>query len=343
MNSQEKSDITKRVQLEKLKRGEWISTEPFGYTRDYANFQERGNNPIFIEEDQAAIVRMCFELYDSGAFTQRSLIEEIQSKSPFQLSRGQIYNVLRNKFYCGIMEVYGVSYPHIYGNIIPQDLFNRVQSRLNDYVEKHKLRRKTKSAPVFRYRGIFSCSECNGSITGDQKKKRYIYYSCTNFKKRHKRKYFNEEGITISLKNKLKELHIYTEISDLMSRSELKVQHIALKNIFSKMSIDPIISEVRLTPHDIWLQDKSVAYEKLEHIIRIATEVPTFKEVVDQPTIFEPESLEGKIYHWCKTPKSFDYLAAESGAGIIELQIALMDLQLKDRLIETGPACYKSK
>lgn len=341
MNKQDKSELFKSVALEKLKRGEWISTEPFGYTRDYAHYIDRGNNPIFIDEEEGAAVRMLFELYDTGAYSQRALIDELKKRTPFSISRSQIYNILSNKFYCGIMEVNGVSYPHYYGNIIPQELFNSVQSRLSRACRNQNQRSKKHQ---MKYRSMFRCSQCECLFSGDIKKKLYIYYSCTLSKVKHPKKYITEEKITEQLQRKLKELRIYADISKLLNSSTLEVQHIILRNIFPEMHISSTSLEIIFTEiNTAWIDNKEEAYKKLERLIHRAIEVPHFEEVFEDPIVFEPDSLSAQLMKLCASEISLDELFMKTKVDVTELQTALFDLQMLDKIIETKPGSYKIK
>lgn len=105
-----------------------------------------------------------------------------------------IENIINDPFYCGIAasKTYG-NYPHKYPCLITKELFDRCQE-----IRASKNKRVQKFATRdFIFKGILSCENCGCSITPEIKTKKnglsYIYYSCTNAKRKCK-------SVSISLK-----------------------------------------------------------------------------------------------------------------------------------------------
>jgi len=100
--------------------------------------------------------------------------------------------VLRNPFYYGMMRIKNELYPHKYEPLISKELFDRVQQVRTGY---HKKPFKYASKP-FIFRGLIKCADCGCTITPEIKKGKYHYYSCTNYKRTHKRRiYLKEEEL----------------------------------------------------------------------------------------------------------------------------------------------------
>ena len=184
------SDNTKRALEQKRRNGEWTGRPKMGYR----TISENGKNHQGIDPMQSQYVKRMFELYSEGnqsVKTLRDLLykEGFRSREGKQVSTSQIHNMLRDKFYIGVMTVKGKEYPHIYPKIVPQSLFDKVQDILYG---RNKKPTKYASKP-FVFRGMITCEKCGGSISGELKKGKYIYYSCSNFKGICDRKGIREE------------------------------------------------------------------------------------------------------------------------------------------------------
>lgn len=187
------SDNIKRSKEQSARNGIWMGLAPTGYMHD---FDEQGNKTIRPNPDLAPFITKMFELYATGNYSFRKLRDELTSigartkgGKPFAIS--QINKILKKPFYCGIMESkYGVVNHH-YECLISPETFHRVQEIINGYQSKPH---KTKARP-FVLKGMITCAQCGCVVTPEIKKKRYIYYSCTNGKGECKRTYIREENL----------------------------------------------------------------------------------------------------------------------------------------------------
>lgn len=115
-------------------------------------------------------------------------------------------------------------YPHKYAPLITKQLFDKVQTVMAGY---HKKPFRYGCKP-FAFRGLIKCAECGCTITAEQKKGKYNYYTCTNYKKVHKDKiYLREEELLTPvykvLQNiKLTDKQINDLIADLRRTNESK-------------------------------------------------------------------------------------------------------------------------
>ena len=93
-----------------------------------------------------------------------------------------ILSMLRNPFYYGMMSIKGKLMPHIHGNIISKDLFDRVQEILNSKHKKAKQQQLSKHIYIFR--GLITCGCCGHTIFSDYsaKRNRYVYLRCCHCK-----------------------------------------------------------------------------------------------------------------------------------------------------------------
>ncbi len=129
--------------------GLWQGLAPIGYLNAK---DERKRATLILDPERAPIIKQIFEEYATGLHSGFSLLQlackmGLVSKKPnyhkesdnYQknnfINRNIILNILRNPFYYGMMCIKGKLMPHIHGNIISKDLFDRVQEVLDS---KHK-------------------------------------------------------------------------------------------------------------------------------------------------------------------------------------------------------------
>ena len=184
------SDNVKRAIEQKLRKGEWTGRPKIGYM----TISDNGKNKQVIDPSQSKYIKRMFELYAEGNQSVKTLgdllyKEGFRSREGKKVSTSQIHKMLSDKFYIGIMTVKDKDYPHIYPKIVPQSLFDKVQDVLYG---RNKKPTKYASKP-FVFRGMITCEKCGGSISGELKKGKYIYYSCSNFKGICDRKGIREE------------------------------------------------------------------------------------------------------------------------------------------------------
>lgn len=108
------------------------------------------------------------------------------------MNTSQLNRFLENPFYHGMMQVKGKLYPHKYPPLISESLFNQVQ-RIKHGANKSNSRHAGKKDILLR--GLMKCNCCGCQITGDIKKNKYVYYSCTNGKGICKKEWVREEEL----------------------------------------------------------------------------------------------------------------------------------------------------
>jgi len=187
------SDNIKRSKEQSARNAIWMGLAPTGYMH---TVDENGDKTIIPDPDMAPFVIKMFELYATGNYSLGKLKDELtvlgaraKNGRPFAVS--QINKILKKPFYCGRMETkYGVI-EHKYERLISSHTFQRVQEIIDGFQSKPH---KEKTKP-FILKGMITCAKCGCVVTPEIKKKRYIYYSCTNGKGGCKRVYVREEEL----------------------------------------------------------------------------------------------------------------------------------------------------
>lgn len=153
------------------------------------------NNPskfikkVVINEEQAQIVRMAFDLYDKG-MRKIQIAEELNKQGVFYKGRpfstSQLDRWLVNQKYTGEFTFGGRQCTNMYPPIIDKELFNRVQERLSK--NRHALGGMASAKVPYLLTGKLFCGYCFEKMVSDGGTNgsgvQVHYYTCKNKKKR---------------------------------------------------------------------------------------------------------------------------------------------------------------
>jgi site-specific DNA recombinase len=168
------SEEVKKGMRQKAAEGGWPTWAPLGYL----NVKDAsGRATIVPDPAKAHLVREIFEAAARGGYSLANLCtlaDRIQLRGRFgtKITKGVMAYIVRNPAYTGTFTWSGKTYHGKYEPLIGHDLFARAQHAL-DGGSKPKTR-----IHEFTYSGLLRCGVCGGSLTGDRKKGRYVYYFC---------------------------------------------------------------------------------------------------------------------------------------------------------------------
>jgi site-specific DNA recombinase len=174
---------------EKAEQGHWPSRAPYGYKNN------RETRLIETHPDQSLYVKSAFEHYASGAYSLKGVVNKLYEMgfrfrpSTAKPSLSNIHHILTNPIYSGRFTFRGHAYIGKHEPLVSASMFNEVQRNLKiagkcDY-EKRSI----------AFQGLIKCGHCGGTVTGDIKKKKYIYYRCGHHKQKCPDKYIREEAL----------------------------------------------------------------------------------------------------------------------------------------------------
>ena len=216
------SDNVKRAQEQMIRQGVWPSKAPLGYKNIRLNEKQ---TEIQIDPDHADLIRKAFEWYATGNYslsTLRKRLTEAGMVIDINLSQGIMDWILKNPFYYGDMLWNGKLYPHKYDPLVSKDVFDKVQEIKEGW---HKKPFKWASKP-FVFRGLIKCGYCGCMITGEMAKKKYRYYHCTNYFKKHAKsevEWIKEEDFIGQISTLLKKLqmpdYVLEELTQILKKS----------------------------------------------------------------------------------------------------------------------------
>lgn len=166
-----------------MKEGRHVNMAPKGYR----NVRDENNHPTIQPGRDAPLIKWAFEEVAREVHNVMDIWRMAKEKG-LKVSKSQIWNILRNPFYCGklfipaykdeeAMHVKGIHEP-----LISEDLFHEVQDILNGRKRNkrsllHGLREE------FPLRGNMLCKQCGRLLTASTAKGNgglYYYYHCTN-------------------------------------------------------------------------------------------------------------------------------------------------------------------
>ena len=195
------SENVKRGNRQKLRNGVWPSKAPYGYLN---NPKTRG---IDVDPELSKVVKKSFQLFAEGGksfveiskFLHKFCIKKLDGE-PVKVD--QVKNMLKNKFYLGIMNYGGEYYQGSHKTFISKKLFDEVQKQVE------KIERPRQKGHNFAFAGLATCGECGAAITAEQHIKKYkngtgqtfVYYRCTKKLKACTQKYISEPDTEIQLR-----------------------------------------------------------------------------------------------------------------------------------------------
>lgn len=171
------SEEVKKGQKEKLSQGQFPARAKIGYVTT----GEKGHKNHIIDPVMAPLVQKAFELYSTGNYSVKALVEimyteGLRGRTGKKIGKSRLYDILSESYYYGAIEWGGKLTPGKHDPLITKELFDSVQSLLN---RKFKVPQYKKHLPVFKAK--ISCEECGGIITWETQKGHW-YGHCAHYK-----------------------------------------------------------------------------------------------------------------------------------------------------------------
>lgn len=204
------SEEVKKGLTQKAKEGYVTGKQPYGY-------KKIDKRQCIIDEQTAPYVKRAFELYSEGNISLRTLANKlfeegfIYTPNKPKAFKTQLEHILKNKFYYGVIEYMGEIYKGKHEPLISKEMFDNAQKAFRkDNKSKHMV------AKNFLFAGMIKCSKCGCNISGEIKKSKYIYYSCTGGRGEceQQHKYISEKKIEEQLLQAISNINITNEHSN---------------------------------------------------------------------------------------------------------------------------------
>jgi site-specific DNA recombinase len=144
---------------------------PLGYINVRQMVMGREVRTVEIDPEQAPLVRQAFELYATGDYSLRVLHKRLTaeglatrptSKRPAgPLALSKFANLLRNRYYLGVVPYRGVEHAGKHPALLGLELFERVQQVLDER-DQHSI--KTRRHQHY-LRGLLNCARCGSGCS----------------------------------------------------------------------------------------------------------------------------------------------------------------------------------
>lgn len=171
----------------KLEKGNAPIFAPPGYKND--TYKRQGEKTISPHRMYFDLMKEIFNLALTGKFSTSKLYEKalnmgIKNNRGKEISRSEMYFILRNPFYCGKFLYAGQLYQGVHKPMITVNEFDTLQEILDGRTITHKITQD------FIMRGFVKCGYCNYQIIGERHTKKsgliFDYYTCCMRKKGNK-------------------------------------------------------------------------------------------------------------------------------------------------------------
>lgn len=234
LENDNKSINVKRGLRAKLELGLWPGTAPTGYLNE--NRTDR-KGYLLVDPKRAAIIKKIFEKVANEQWSGRDVYHWLKTDLNFKtkgdkhLSLSNIYLILKNTFYYGVVEYpegSGKWYTGKHEPIITKELYDKVQER----VTRGNIVRVSRE---FAFTKLMTCGLCGSGISAEEKYKElkdgtnkiYVYYGCSRARDIHcKSGYIREEDLVDQLakvidKININELGMRAKLEDEVKRLRL--------------------------------------------------------------------------------------------------------------------------
>jgi site-specific DNA recombinase len=180
-----KKGMNKKVEL-----GGYPHKAPFGYKNN------KEDRTIEINPKEAEVVRQLYEWYAEGGFSLKELRKKakedglLEGISNYKAGVSSIENMLKSPFYYGHFIWKKSLRKGSHEPIVSKELWDVVQSVFNKRTNHNRKPRKN----GLLFAGLINCEHCGCLISGEVKKKKYVYYSCTQAKGKCENHQYIREG-----------------------------------------------------------------------------------------------------------------------------------------------------
>ncbi|MFH1373424.1 MAG: recombinase family protein [bacterium] len=182
------SEEVKKGLAEKAAQGKWPHRAPVGYVNN------KLTHTIEPDPEKATLIRRLFEEYSTGEKSLVQLSEIAKSSGLFSrnsqaINKAGIHRILDNPLYFGEFVWKGKRYTGDHEPIISGRLFQKVQDILHSDSSGKRAKRG------FAFSGLIKCGICGCAMTAELKKRKYVYYHCTQYHGKCGNTYIREETL----------------------------------------------------------------------------------------------------------------------------------------------------
>lgn len=179
------SDNVKRKHDKMREDGEVTGAPVLGYRSIYNDNPLRRRRIDVVPDEKAHFIVKIFEDYAKGDVSGKTLADRmyklgLRGTTGGKVNHAMIAKILNDTFYYGeaFSRKHKLRYWHKYKPIISKVLFDKCQAVMLGH---NKVPTKYAALP-FVFKGLVSCAHCGGTVGGQNKKGKYVYYGCSSYK-----------------------------------------------------------------------------------------------------------------------------------------------------------------
>jgi site-specific DNA recombinase len=176
---------------QKAKAGGTPGRAPIGYLNTRRRIEGREVRVVVVDPDRARLIQWAYEAYATGLYTIRSLTDELVARGLTALPHGKrptgpiqpshVHHLLSNRYYLGYVAFKGAEYEGHHQPLIPQTLFDSVQTVL----KSHDVSGEKTRVHHHYLKGSIFCGQCGSRLCFTLAKGQYPYFYCLG---RHQRR-----------------------------------------------------------------------------------------------------------------------------------------------------------
>lgn len=183
------AEETSKGMMEKASQGFFPTKAPYGYLNN------THQKTIEVDPEKSKFVQKAFELYSTGNYSLK-LLKDCLFKEGYifrpstpKAPIASLHKILKNEFYIGYFNFKGLHRIGHHAPLVSMQLFKEVQRQFK------KQNRSDYTKREINYAGLITCGHCGNQVSGDIKKKKYVYYRCTHSKQKCPDPYIREEKL----------------------------------------------------------------------------------------------------------------------------------------------------
>jgi len=192
------SDNVKRKHGKMREDGEVTGAPVLGYKSIYNDNPLRRRRVDVVPDEKAHFIVKIFEDYAKGNVSVQTLSDQmyklgLRGTTGAKVNHAMIFKILNDTFYYGeaYSRTHDFRYKHRYKPLISKALFDKCQAVM---LRHNKVPTKYASLP-FVFKGLITCAHCGGTVGGQTKKGKYVFYYCSGYKKCTKKASATEEEL----------------------------------------------------------------------------------------------------------------------------------------------------
>ncbi len=184
----------KKGSLQKAKAGGTPFRAPLGYLNVQERIGGRSAAMVVLDPDRAPLIREAFELYATGDYTLRQLLDHLSAKGltsrafgdrPVRpLSLSKFATLLRKRYYLGVVVYQGVEYEGRHSRLVDDSTFERVQELMDSRIKSGEKQRLNQHY----LKGSLVCGRCGSRmslIMANGRNQIYPYFYCLGRQRRN--------------------------------------------------------------------------------------------------------------------------------------------------------------